>query len=87
LNNTTFKKVGIAAAATVFAAAISTPTHAAKKVRWKMHSAFPASQIIQGDRPKYVADQVNAMSGGDFDIKIFEPGALAGIFPVRTGFR
>jgi len=78
LNNTTFKKVGIAAAATVFAAAISTPTHAAKKVRWKMHSAFPASQIIQGDRPKYVADQVNAMSGGDFDIKIFEPGALAG---------
>ena len=71
------KQAGLAAAVTVLAAAVATPAQA-KKVRWKMHSAFPASQVINGDRPKYVVDQINTMSGGDFDIKIFEPGALAG---------
>lgn len=72
------KQAGAAALLTAVAAAVAMPAHAAKKVRWKLHSAFPASQVIQGDRPKYVADRVKAMSGGDFDMKIFEPGALAG---------
>nr|MBX2883713.1 hypothetical protein [Granulosicoccus sp.] len=78
MKNTILKKAGMAALATAFVAAAATPAHAAKKVRWKLHSAFPTSQIIQGDRPHYVIDQIRKMSGGDFDIKFFEPGALAG---------
>jgi len=70
VKTTLLKQAGAAALLTAVAAAVAMPAHAAKKVRWKMHSAFPASQIIQGDRPKYVSDQVKAMSGGDFDMKI-----------------
>ena len=50
----------------------------AKKVRWKMHAAFGENVAVIGPPPHRVADAVKAMSGGDFDIKVFEPGALVG---------
>ena len=78
LKNTMLKTVGYTALATAFVAAAATPAHAAGKVRWKMHSAFPTSQIIQGERAAFVGEAVGKMTGGDFDIKFFEPGALAG---------
>ncbi|MCY4320157.1 MAG: C4-dicarboxylate ABC transporter, partial [Alphaproteobacteria bacterium] len=50
----------------------------AKKVRWKMHSAFGENLAVIGPAPHRIADSVRRMSDGDFDIKVFEPGALAG---------
>ena len=50
----------------------------AKKVRWKMHSAFGEQVAVIGPVGHRIADMVREMSGGDFDIKVFEPGALAG---------
>ncbi len=50
----------------------------AKKVRWKMHSAFAENIAVIGPVAHRIADSVRRMSDGDFDIKVFEPGALAG---------
>ena len=72
------KKVGTlaVAAATVFT--LSAADADAKKVRWKMHAAFGKNVAVLGPVPYRIADMVREMSGGDFDIKVFEPGALAG---------
>ncbi|MDJ0894358.1 MAG: TRAP transporter substrate-binding protein [Alphaproteobacteria bacterium] len=61
----------------------------AKKVRWKMHTAFGKNVAVIGAPGYRIADMVRAISGGDFDIKVFEPGALAGGYayydPVSQG--
>lgn len=72
------KKTALLAGTAILASTVASQANAQQKVRWKMHSAFPASQVIQGDRPAYVVEQIDKMSGGNFDIKLFEPGALAG---------
>ena len=48
----------------------------AKRVRWKMHSAFGGKLIVLGEGANYVADSVTKMSGGEVTMKFFEPGAL-----------
>ncbi len=67
--------LGVAA----LAASLAIATDAdAKKVRWKMHSAFGKNVAVIGPPPHRIADAIRSMSDGDFDIKVFEPGALAG---------
>ncbi|MEM9062038.1 MAG: TRAP transporter substrate-binding protein [Pseudomonadota bacterium] len=73
-----FKKVGALALAATAVVAMSASEADAKKVRWKMHSAFGKNVAVIGPVGYRIADMVRAMSGGDFDIKVFEPGALAG---------
>ena len=51
---------------------------AGEKIRWRMHSAFGKQLPVVGGTAHYVAEQVGKMSGGNFKIKVFEPGALAG---------
>ena len=72
------KKLGAVALATVAVSALSAGDADAKKVRWKMHSAFGSNLAVLGPVGHRIADAVRAMSDGDFDIKVFEPGALAG---------
>ena len=64
----------------VFAVVMVTASgvHAGEKVRWKMHSAFGSQLPVVGGTAHNIAEQVAKMSGGDFKIKVFEPGALAG---------
>jgi TRAP-type mannitol/chloroaromatic compound transport system substrate-binding protein len=45
-------------------------------VHWKMASAAPGSVVILGTTPKRFTETVAAISGGDFQIKFYEPGAL-----------
>ena len=83
------KKVGALALAATAVASMSVSDAEAKKVRWKMHSAFGKNVAVIGPVGYRIADMVRAMSGGDFDIKVFEPGALAGGYayydPVSQG--
>jgi TRAP-type mannitol/chloroaromatic compound transport system substrate-binding protein len=83
------KKLGGLALAATAVAALSVGDAEAKKVRWKMHSAFGKNVAVIGPVGYRIADMVRAMSGGDFDIKVFEPGALAGGYayydPVSQG--
>ncbi len=72
-------KAGLVAAVAASVLSFSaTESDAGPKVRWKLHSAYGTNLAVLGRVPGYVADQVRAMSGGDFDIKVFEPGALVG---------
>ncbi|MGB7300551.1 MAG: TRAP transporter substrate-binding protein [Burkholderiaceae bacterium] len=68
--------VTAAVMATTFA--MMPPAEAQKRVRWKMHSAFGTNLAVLGPVGPRVTDSIRAMSGGKFDIKVFEPGALAG---------
>ena len=82
------KITGIALAATAIAA-LGVGDAEAKKVRWKMHAAFGKNVAVLGPVPYRITDMIRAMSGGDFDIKVFEPGALAGGYayydPIQQG--
>ena len=55
----------------------------AKKVRWKMQSAFGSKLSIIGEVARRYQDITADMSGGDLSIKFFEPGALV---PTLQGF-
>lgn len=72
------KKAGLVAAAAAFVLSAGAGDAEAKKVRWKMHSAFGTNVAVLGNVGIRITDWVNRMSDGDFDIKLFEPGALAG---------
>src|SRR3546814_20651185 len=48
----------------------------AKRVRWKMHSAFGGKLIVLGEGAKNIADPVTEMSGGEVTLKYLEPGAM-----------
>ncbi len=76
-------------AVTAFAMGAVSADAEAKKVRWKMHTAFGTNVAVLGPVGPRIADMVRDMSGGDFDIKVFEPGALAGGYayydPVSQG--
>lgn len=58
--------------------AFTTGAVAEEKVRWKMHAAFGENVAVLGPPPHRIADAVETMSGGNFRIKVFEPGALTG---------
>ncbi len=88
MSSSIIKKVAGVALAAVMGFSITTEADA-KKVRWKMHTAFGKNVAVIGPVGYRVADWINKMSGGDFDIKVFEPGALAGGYayydPVSQG--
>lgn len=83
------KSIAVGAFAMAAGFAFTTGEADAKKVRWKMHAAFAKNVAVIGPPPHRVAEAVKRMSGGDFDIKVFEPGALTGGYayydPVSQG--
>ena len=48
----------------------------APNVTWKMASSFPSSMVLIGTMGLHLSDSVDRLSGGDFNLKFFEPGAL-----------
>ncbi|MEM7301637.1 MAG: TRAP transporter substrate-binding protein [Pseudomonadota bacterium] len=69
---TTLKVVVATAALTAFAAG----TASADKIRLKMGATFPSSLTQLGTLGKRLETTINTISGGDIQIKYFEPGAL-----------
>ncbi|ROR97909.1 TRAP-type mannitol/chloroaromatic compound transport system substrate-binding protein [Sinobacterium caligoides] len=65
---------------TVFAfalsAALAGTSAQAERVKWKMHSAWGSQVPHLGTEAVRFADDIVALSGGDFKVKFFEPGAL-----------
>ena len=70
------KAVAVTGVAVTVALAASTGAHAQKRVKWKMQSAFGSSLPHLGTSGVRFSDNVKRLSGGNFDIKFFEPGAL-----------
>jgi len=64
---------GAVAAAVVGGAAFDA---SADRVRWKVHSAFSSKLFVIGSGPYNVSESLKAMSQGEMNLQIFEPGAL-----------
>jgi TRAP-type mannitol/chloroaromatic compound transport system substrate-binding protein len=62
--------------AAVFGIALSRPAAAEEPVRWKMASAVSSSVIILGTTAKGFTEKVAAISGDEFRVEFYEPGAL-----------
>ena len=67
----------IAFGAVALGAGLMTQTaSAADEQRWKLQTAFPTKLPALGSPAKYLADNVNAASHGDIEIRVFEPDKL-----------
>jgi TRAP-type mannitol/chloroaromatic compound transport system substrate-binding protein len=64
---------GVAVVATL---AMATTASAQDRVRWKMQSAFPSNLSHLGTSGKRLEATVERVSGGNFELKFFEPNAL-----------
>ncbi|WP_026479014.1 TRAP transporter substrate-binding protein [Ahrensia sp. 13_GOM-1096m] len=69
------KMIFITAAATVALIATTALTKA-EPVRLKMVSSFPSSQPLLGEAGVKFAETVSKISGGDVEVRFYEPGAL-----------
>jgi TRAP-type mannitol/chloroaromatic compound transport system substrate-binding protein len=64
---------GLALALTV---GVSTVADAQERVRWRMHSAYAHAMPVAGATAFNIGEDIKLLSGGSFDIRVFEPGAL-----------
>jgi TRAP-type mannitol/chloroaromatic compound transport system substrate-binding protein len=65
-----------ASAALAATFALATKADAQERVHWKMQSAFPSHLPHTGVAGKRVEAMVARLSGGNFELKFYEPGAL-----------
>ncbi len=78
------KSLVLAAAATaVTAFTVLAPATAQERVRWKLHSAWGSSVPHLGTSGVRFSKVIDRLSGGNFQMKFFEPGAL---IPANEGF-
>ncbi|MFK8034781.1 MAG: TRAP transporter substrate-binding protein [Hyphomicrobiales bacterium] len=76
------KKLTKIALATVSAIGIMASPALAEKIRMKVASSYPSSQPLIGSAGVELTNTVTAISGGDIEMKFFEPGALVPAFEV-----
>jgi len=67
---------GVVAMALVFSAVSTAALAQQQKINWKMQSAFASSLPHLGPSGVRFSKDIERMSGGQFEIKFFEPGAL-----------
>ena len=69
--------VAVAAVAVVGATSLAGDAAAQEeRIRWRVPGAFPTSLPALGDNLVWVADQLNAASGGTIEFRVAEPGEL-----------
>jgi TRAP-type mannitol/chloroaromatic compound transport system substrate-binding protein len=71
-----FALLWAALGAVLVAAGATTGAEAQDKVRWKMQSAFGSQLTHLGPSGVRFSKDIERMSGGKFEIKFYEPGAL-----------
>jgi TRAP-type mannitol/chloroaromatic compound transport system substrate-binding protein len=64
------------AVAAVAAAATVLPAAAQERVRWQVPMSFASTLTALGDTMPWVADQLRAMSDGNIDLQVAEPGTV-----------
>src|SRR5919106_1444272 len=66
----------VATGAALAALTLATTAEAQERVQWKMQSAFPGNLLHTGAAGKRMEAMVDRLSGGNFELKFYEPGAL-----------
>ena len=69
-------KLGVLGASALTFTLLATQASAQDTVRWKMQSAFGSSLPHLGPGGIRFSKDIERLSGGKFDVKFFEPGAL-----------
>ncbi len=72
----TIKPAIIAGIALAIAVATGTGASAQERIKWKMQSAWPGNLIHTGASGVRFAKNIERVSGGNLEIKFYEPGAL-----------
>ena len=74
-------------AATAAATVASTTGDQTRRVRWRMPVSFQSTLPVLGDNPIYLREQVLAITGGEFEIVIYEPGEIVPAFSITDAVR
>ena len=69
-------KVGVLGLSALTFTLVLTPANAQERVRWKMQSAFGSQLPHLGPSGVRFSKDIERMSGGKFEVKFYEPGAL-----------
>lgn len=77
----------VAIALTLACHALPSPAAAQEKVRWKVPVGFPSTLPALGDTAPWVMDNLEKASGGDVQLKIFEPGKLVPAFQIMEAVK
>jgi TRAP-type mannitol/chloroaromatic compound transport system substrate-binding protein len=85
MNRTLLRTLALLAG-TAFALTVA-PAGAAEKIRWKVPVAFSSDLPGLGDTILYVSKQLDVMSGGDIQLKVFEPGKLVPAFQIMDAVK
>ena len=85
ISKASFGKATLGALVTgaLLAGAVGGAAHAAD-VRWKMPIAFSSNLPGLGSPSQYVAQQLDKASGGDFQVRVYEPGKLVPAFDILS---
>lgn len=70
--------MGVAAASVL----LSSQALAAEKVRWQVPLAFPSDLVGLTTPVKHLSDSLKAISGGDIELRYYEPGELVPPFDI-----
>ena len=70
------RAIAVTGVAVTVGLAASTSAHAQKRVKWKMQSTWSSSLAHLGESGVRFSKDIDRLSGGKFQIKFFEPGAL-----------
>ena len=83
---TSARRLATVGAAIIVTIACSVAADAQDRVRWKMQSAFTSSLVHLGTSGVRFTKNIERVSGGNFQIKFYEPGAAgAGARVLRCG--
>jgi TRAP-type mannitol/chloroaromatic compound transport system substrate-binding protein len=74
--SSTISKLGVLATSALAFTMLAAPASAQDKISWKMQSAFGSTLTHLGPSGVRFVKDLERMSGGKFDVKFFEPGAL-----------
>src|SRR5262245_44752674 len=69
-------KLGLIGASAMALTATATVASAQEKARWKSHGAFVSRLTHLGPSGRRFSKEIERMSGGKFEVKFYEPGAL-----------
>ncbi len=58
-----------------------------ERIRWRMPVSFQSTMPVLGDNPIYVAERVRTLSGGSFELVIYEPGEIVPAFSITDAVR
>lgn len=75
---------GITAAALLAGSLSASPAMASEKVRWQVPLAFPSHLVGLTTPVKHLAESLKTISGGDIQLRYYEPGELVPPFEIMN---